>query len=447
MWLVAAVWPICPEAAEPEPTRILIQRVRSEPGLDGAEALASSLDAAILEHLGRNKTLETIDEQALKDLARHVDDQLRMERAGGASAKPNVAPREVEANADSKSRISEIMAASDTALALTSRLGRIGAEYLVSLKLVDTRQAKVERADAASGKTPDALVVSIRQALDRLFGETLGGAGRRFELPASSEGMPVKAAVLELESHGVDPVIASSLTEVLSLELRRSGRLDIITRDEVRDMLTIEFEKAVLECRSQTDCLIEIGGALGVDFLVSGSVGRLGDAYVLILKLTDVKQVTVVSRVGESFRGLESNLAMAVRAAARRLVGYPPAAKLGSVRVLSNAGACTLEKAGRRWTSPAGQPILEEVPIGRYQVQCTGEDYMPRALVAFVEPFELTELRVDLEPRPLAWWEEWWTWTLIGSATATVTVGGFLTYRYMTEPPSSGTGVVVLGEP
>ena len=43
-------------------------------------------------------------------------------------------------------------------------------------------------------------------------------------------------------------------------------------------------------CTSDTSCLVEIGGALGVDYLVSGSVGKLGDAFVIILKLMDVHE-------------------------------------------------------------------------------------------------------------------------------------------------------------
>ena len=93
------------------------------------------------------------------------------------------------------------------------------------------------------------------------------------------------AAVIDLQTHGVDERLGKNLTQLLSLELKKFKGLSVISRDEVQTMLRFEADKQMLKCTSDTSCLVEIGGALGVDYLVSGSVGRLGDAFVIILKL------------------------------------------------------------------------------------------------------------------------------------------------------------------
>ena len=57
---------------------------------------------------------------------------------------------------------------------------------------------------------------------------------------------------------------------------------------EVDAMLGFEQKKQMAGC-TDTSCMVAIGGALGVDKILMGSIGKLGNSYTLNLKLINIK--------------------------------------------------------------------------------------------------------------------------------------------------------------
>src|SRR5262245_50760697 len=90
-----------------------------------------------------------------------------------------------------------------------------------------------------------------------------------------------RLAVLDLEAKGVDPASASNMTDLVSVALRKLEVFEVITRADIQQMLSFEANKQMVGCSANSACLAELGGALGVARLVAGSVGKLGDGYVL----------------------------------------------------------------------------------------------------------------------------------------------------------------------
>src|SRR5690606_21469996 len=117
--------------------------------------------------------------------------------------------------------------------------------------------------------------------------------------------------------------LAKSLTDLVALELRRFEGLSVVSKDEVEAMIAFELDKQLIQCRSDVECIVEIGGALGVDYLVTGAVGKLGDSFVLTLKLLDIQNAEVKQRIAETFRGPERELGTMVRFAVFSLLGRP----------------------------------------------------------------------------------------------------------------------------
>jgi hypothetical protein len=62
----------------------------------------------------------------------------------------------------------------------------------------------------------------------------------------------------------------------------------------VREMLSFEARRQLIGCDA-SECLAELGGALGVDELVTGSVAVLGDSRLLTVKRIDMKRATMKS--------------------------------------------------------------------------------------------------------------------------------------------------------
>lgn len=100
---------------------------------------------------------------------------------------------------------------------------------------------------------------------------------------------------MDLEAvHEVEQSLANILNDSLAARLKASKRFgSILSGSDMRAMLDLEQQKQALDCDDQS-CLAEIGGALGVPYLVHANLGRVGASYVLSVKLMDVNAAKVL---------------------------------------------------------------------------------------------------------------------------------------------------------
>jgi hypothetical protein len=104
-------------------------------------------------------------------------------------------------------------------------------------------------------------------------------------------------AVLDIKAvHGVSDGVAEMLTETLLVSLRDTGAFSsVMGGSDLRATLDLEQAKAAVGCNDNS-CLAELGGALGVPFLAHVSIGKLGDEFVLTLKVISVEEAKVLGR-------------------------------------------------------------------------------------------------------------------------------------------------------
>jgi TolB-like protein len=111
---------------------------------------------------------------------------------------------------------------------------------------------------------------------------------------ASSEARP-KLAVLDFQANGASTSLASAAGGVVANEIDRLGVFKVISADSLRAIIAVERQRQILGC-TETTCLSEIGGALGVDYLVSGRVSAIGQGagarFSVDLTLSNVKRVS-----------------------------------------------------------------------------------------------------------------------------------------------------------
>lgn len=112
-----------------------------------------------------------------------------------------------------------------------------------------------------------------------------------------------KLAVMPIVAgEGVPATTASALTEALAAEVRRRSGAEVITKREIEAVLSLEAQKQMLGC--QTDaCFAELGGALGVERLVAGDLARLGESWLVHLKVVETGKVKVASQSDRRIRG------------------------------------------------------------------------------------------------------------------------------------------------
>jgi hypothetical protein len=111
----------------------------------------------------------------------------------------------------------------------------------------------------------------------------------------ASDSMPVSPAlptlaVMNLEARvGVSADVADLLTGNFTETLRQTGRFErVVSAKEVQSVISLETQKQVANCDSQT-CIAEVAGALGVDLLVFGSVGRVGCIWLFNASLVEAR--------------------------------------------------------------------------------------------------------------------------------------------------------------
>ncbi len=120
---------------------------------------------------------------------------------------------------------------------------------------------------------------------------------------APSKPRRTKVAFSELEAGlRADPKLSHLITTLLTSEIRKRPALSVTTQDDIKALLGFERQKALMGCNDAV-CLAEIGGALGVDQMVTGSLSRAGESLVLALRVVDVHTGLVLRDVTRRVQG------------------------------------------------------------------------------------------------------------------------------------------------
>jgi hypothetical protein len=126
--------------------------------------------------------------------------------------------------------------------------------------------------------------------------------------------------------------IAAVLSEMILTDVSKTRRFEVIGESEIGSMIGFERQKELLGC-SDSGCLAEIGGALGCDYLVFGSLGRVGSQLRIDLKVADVRKNKILAREGAMAASADALVGATERslyAALEALPGAEPASAKGS---------------------------------------------------------------------------------------------------------------------
>ena len=212
----------------------------------------------------------------------------------------------------------------------------------------------------------------------------------------------IKLAVSEVQARrGVDSTLARVIEEYLVTEIAKTGQYSVIGRDDILRLLHQEEERIKVTGCADDECLAEIGGALGVDFLVGGSLDRVGESVLVNLKVLNVRRAQVVARDGERLKGAsEEDLLDGVSLLFRRLFG--PGGPMEQL-LPRGPGAGEQSAAGPGQETATGGGSSGETATG-------GES----AVVPVPEPGSEAELSAAVEPER----GRVWTWVAGGLGLA-----------------------------
>ena len=170
--------------------------------------------------------------------------------------------------------------------------------------------------------------------------------------PAASKTSKVRVAVPNMvATNSNDAELAKTLTQVLTIEVNKVRGIEAIGMADIEALLNHEQQKALLGCEDAS-CIAEIGGALGVDALLSSSIGRVGDTIVLSIRLNDTHNARQIGSAYESVSGKPDELIRVVQRKVPEVVAQAQPA--WALEATTAASTTTLGKRGA--AAEHGQP-------------------------------------------------------------------------------------------
>ena len=338
--------------------------------------------------------------------------------------------------------MAEVSKSLDAEAVLSGSIGLVGEAYVINLQLIDANKSVVLERASETAYHKEKINLAVTTALNTLFnpdGKKI--AKRKFSLELKKGNN--KFAMLDLAAAGVDEDLARNLTDIVTVELKRFKGLTVISRQEIQTMLQFEQQKQTMGCEDDISCFAEIGAALGVHYLVIGSVGNLEGVYVINLKLLNIMSAKVVNRVTETYKGPQKNLVMAARAAVEQLMGAEKDGK-GTIRVrVSEDDAAVFLNGEKVGVYPAVDTV--EAQAGKNSLRIEQDDAYSWYEETYVEPGDITEVDAMLSLKPTPWYKTWWFWTI----TSVVVLGaaGATTAVLLTRDDGKPTGTMEVPNP
>ena len=137
---------------------------------------------------------------------------------------------------------------------------------------------------------------------------------------ADEEELP-KVAVLDIEGTGEGITeILPILTEVLTSQVANIGKYEVVSGQDIEAMMGFEKQKDMVGCMDSA-CLAEIGGALGVDRLISSNIGKVGATFVVNIKLMNIREAKTEGRHYEMVKGEVDQVITTIQKAVNKLLG------------------------------------------------------------------------------------------------------------------------------
>jgi TolB-like protein len=213
---------------------------------------------------------------------------------------------------------------------------------------------------------------------------------------AAAQGKTVSIAVTDLAARGVDPVAAGALTTEVTNTLSAMGVFSVISGEDIKRLLTLEATKQACTGSGDAACLAEIGGALGVDYLVYGEVSKLADTFSISLTLLDTAKAAAVGRANRKV-DQASRLLSETEGVARVLVRPLLEQNRGALVLEVGERGAKVKIDGRTLgVTPLSRRV--ELSMGPHEVSIDKAGFVPYARTVEVKPGAVTVETVTLVP-------------------------------------------------
>jgi uncharacterized protein (TIGR02145 family) len=109
-------------------------------------------------------------------------------------------------------------------------------------------------------------------------------------------------AIMQLTGNGVDEATSASVTEALSDELMKTGRVRVMERSQMEKILKEQGFQQSGACDG-SGCAVEVGKLLSINRMVVGTLGKLGSAWTFSVRGVDVQTGEILGSARRQQKG------------------------------------------------------------------------------------------------------------------------------------------------
>lgn len=209
-------------------------------------------------------------------------------------------------------------------------------------------------------------------------------------------------AVLQFDAANITNAEAKVLTDRLRTELYKIGTFNVIERSVMEDILNEQgFQQT--GCTSD-ECVVEVGKLVGVEQMVTGTIGKIGSIYTISARIVDVETGKMVSQSTlDVFGTIETVLTESMSKVAADLSGIvvtEPSRKpsaFGAVEFSSEEkGVNILIDDEVRGTTPL---VISDLMPGQYSYVATKPGFRDYSGEYTVEAGKRTDVSIKLKPK------------------------------------------------
>ena len=174
-------------------------------------------------------------------------------------------------------------------------IGKLGDSYTIDVKMFSVETGATER---SKNVTHDGDIEGLLVEMQILAWEIVGlSVPPALKLKRAGETEKPTVAVLDFEGRGISMMEAQTLTDRFMTAMANTDRVRLVDRATMGDVLS-EQGFSSTECASD-ECAAEVGAMLGVQLMVNGSIGKIGNTYTI-----DAKMFSVATGAAESMKNL-----------------------------------------------------------------------------------------------------------------------------------------------
>ena len=209
---------------------------------------------------------------------------------------------------------------------ISGSIGKLGETFTVDVKLVSVTTGAAERTKTASYKGPIAGMITEMEILAWEISGLKPPQSLLMKRSGGQKSDKITVAVLDFSPRGISTLEAQTLTDRFATEINKTGAAILVDRNVVNEVMQ-EQGYTEAECSSE-ECAAEVGAMLGVQFMISGALGKLGETYTIDAKMFEVATGAAEKTINTTYSGQVDGLITEIEILAWEMMGLKPPGSL-----------------------------------------------------------------------------------------------------------------------